>query len=79
MSKPYTKQDYLRGNPSYNLALNERNLIIMALIKTDWNAKKAFRLNFPKPTIEIDAYRKIIKKHSIDLKGRTYEEISEMK
>lgn len=78
MSKPYTKQDYLRGNPSYNLILNERNLIIMALIKADWNTQKAFQLNFPNPTIQIDAYRKIINKHHIDIKGKSYLEIQEI-
>lgn len=79
MSKPYTKQDYLRGNPSYNLALNERELILMALIKSDWVTKKAFLLNFPNPTIQIDAYYRIVKKHHIDIKNKTYLEINQMK
>lgn len=74
--KKYTAAQYKRG--SLNLLRSERRLIILALIKSDWNTKKAFELNFPNPTMTIDSYWKLIKRHHISVVEKKFLKLSEI-
>lgn len=76
--KGYTKEQYLKGNPKLNLALNERRLIILALLRSNWDAEKAFDLNYPRKYITLNGYRKILSKHHISLRNKKYLKLSEI-
>lgn len=68
--KKYTAAQYSAGK--YNLLRSERILIIKALIKSNWNIKQAFELNFPVATISKNAYNKMILRHHISVLDRSY-------
>lgn len=75
--KKYTAAHYSSGK--YNLLRSERILIIKALIKSNWNIKQAFELNFPVATISRNAYNKMILRHHISILDRSYLKFSEIK
>lgn len=74
--KKYTSSQYKAGR--YNLLRFERILMIKALIKCDWNIKKAFEVNYPVPTISRNAYNKKILRHHISVIDRCYLKFSEI-
>ncbi len=76
--KGYQKQEYLRGKPELNLILNERRLLISALIRANWDTEKAYKMNYPTEYVSIDAYRKSLKKHHILLKEKKILKFSEI-
>ncbi len=74
----YTRECYQKGTPELNLALNERKLLIKAVLRSQWNIRKALKLNFPKENITEDAYRKILAKHHISIRNKTYKKLNEI-
>jgi hypothetical protein len=75
--KKYAAGDYKCN--SFNLLVNERKLLIMALLKSDWDIKKAFKLNFPVSTISLNAYNKMLLRHHISVLEKSYLKVSEIK
>jgi len=76
--KTYPKEAYLKGNPELNLLLNERRLVLIALKKSNWNVKKAFKLNYPLENITMSAYNYILLRHHINAREKTFVKITEM-
>lgn len=75
----YTKEDYLKGR--LNLYLHERYFLILALQKCDWNATKAYQLNFTgKEIIPLgySGYLKLLKRHHISLREKKFKKLSEL-
>ena len=60
--------EMIKNNPeNLNIFWNERRLIILALLKTNFDLQKACELNFT--NMELDVYRKLIhRKYNIKLK-----------
>lgn len=79
MRQKYTLADYNKGNPKLNLARMERVLLIKALIKSNWNMSKALKLNFPFENISRDGYAKILGKHHISLRDKSFKKLTEIK
>lgn len=73
----YTRKTYFKG--SSNLFLQERELLIKALLKTNWNGKEAMILNFPKNEISEDTYYKKLAKHQISIRNKAYIELEKMR
>ncbi len=78
MSQKYTRECYLKGNPSLNLALNERELLIKALVKADWHIPTALKHNFPHESITQDGYRRMLAKHHISPRNKNYKMLNEI-
>jgi hypothetical protein len=76
--KRYTREQYLKGNPKFNLLLNERRLLLGAIKKSNWNRNKARKLNFPLENISISAYNYILLRHHINIKEKTYKKLTEI-
>lgn len=75
----YTKQDYLKGQ--LNLMRHERRLLLTALHKCDWNATKAYKLNYSGNEVVplgYDGYLKLLKRHHIYLREKTFKKLSEL-
>jgi hypothetical protein len=75
----YSKDCYAKGNPKLNLALNERKLLLRALLKANWNVVEALRLNFPKENVSRDSYSKMLAKHRISIRNKSYKKLIEIK
>ena len=74
--KRYSKKEYLKG--AFNLLRNERELMIKALLISDWNMVQAFVMNYPKENITISAYNYLLLRHHISVKDRSYKEFREI-
>ena len=74
--KRYSKAEYLQG--ALNLLRNEREVIIKALVVSDWNMQQAFRLNYPKENITISAYNWLLLRHHISVKDRSWKDFKEI-
>lgn len=74
--KQYSASQYKSG--ALNLLMAERQLLIKALIISDWNMKAAFELNFPKPSATLSGYNWLLLRHHISVSERSYKEISEI-
>lgn len=70
--KKYTKQTYERGTRELNLFYNERVLIIKALLKANWNIAEAMRLNYPKENVTRETYSKMLFRHHISVRNKTF-------
>lgn len=75
----YHKADYLLGNPKLNLLLNERKLLITALIRANWKIGKAMKLNFPQGGITLNGYNRLLLDHQIRAGKKSFVEIPDMK
>lgn len=78
MRKKCSKEDYFKGSPELNLNRNERKLLISALITSRWDVLKALKLNFPRESITPDGYYKLLKKHHISPRDKTYKKLIEI-
>lgn len=73
----YTRKTYFKGG--MNLFLLERDLLIKALLKSNWNAREAMLLNFPENNISEDNYYKKLARHQISIRNKTYTELEKMR
>jgi hypothetical protein len=73
----YTRRTYFKG--SMNLYLLERDLLIKALLKSNWNVKEAMSLNFPENNITQDNYYRKLARHQISIRNKTYTELEKMR
>jgi hypothetical protein len=76
--KKYSKEQYLKGNPKFNLLLNERRLLLGAVKKSNWDLKKARKLNFPLENITVSGYNYILLTHHINIKEKTFKKLTEI-
>lgn len=74
----YSKDCYTKGNPKLNLALNERKLLLKALFRSNWNVIEALKLNFPKENVSRDSYSKMLAKHHISIRNKSYKKLIEI-
>ena len=74
----YSSADYKKGSPEFSLLRNQRLLIIKALIRSNWDLKKAFKLNFPKENICLNSYNKMTLNHHISVKNKTFKKLKDI-
>ena len=71
----YKAEDYKKGSPEFNLLLNERRLLLRAILSTKWDIDKAMELNYPEGGIEKNGYNRKLLDHGIRVGKKTYNKI----
>ncbi|MBS4042358.1 MAG: hypothetical protein KGZ59_00895 [Chitinophagaceae bacterium] len=76
----YKRSDYTKGIKEYNLLLNQRHLLIKALLRTKWRSKQAYYLNFEgsKYVVSYSGYLHLLKRHHISVLTKSFKKISEL-
>lgn len=77
----YKLSDYKKGDKRYSLLINERRLLIKALLLTKWRSKQAYHLNFEGSKymmMTYSGYLYLLKRHHISVINKSFKKMSEI-